>query len=104
MEVTGKIKLIGQTETIGEKGFKKRLVVVITPGDYPQEIGLEFTQDNVDKLDAVKVGEEVTVGYNLRGREYNGKYYVNLNGWKIDKGEAQQAAPAGADDDDSLPF
>ena len=83
-EVTGKIIHIGETETVGSAGtFKKRLVVVETSEQYAQKIPVDFVQDKTALLDAFMVGSDVTVSVNIRGNEYNGKYYVSLNGWKI---------------------
>jgi hypothetical protein len=84
MEVTGNIKLIGETVTF-DSGFTKRQVVVTTNDQYPQEIGIDFVKDNVNALDNFAVGQDVIVSVNLRGNEYNGKYYVSLNGWKIEE-------------------
>ena len=83
-EVKGRIKLIGKMETIGSKGFTKRELVVTTPDEkYPQDLKIEFTKDNCAKLDGLSVGDDVTVEVNLRGSEFNGRYYVSLTGWKI---------------------
>lgn len=92
----GRVIHVGQTETVGEKGFRKRLLVVTDETEkYPQELPFEFTQDNVDKLDGVKVGDTVEVSYNLRGNPHNGKWYVNLTGWKLNiQSSAPQSAPA----------
>ena len=83
-ELTGKIKLIQETRTF-DSGFQKReMVVTVDEGRYPQDINIEFVQDKIALLDALTPGQEVTVTFDLRGREYNGRYYNNLNGWKID--------------------
>ena len=109
-EITGTIKVVGQTEEVGSKGFKKRLLVVTTSEQYPQQIPMDFVQDKVSLLDSFSVGQEVKVGINLRGNEYNGKYYLNAQGWRIEKlGESQAAPfePSGElvqDADDDLPF
>jgi single-strand DNA-binding protein len=50
----------------------------------------------VSLLDSVEVGQEVTVAFDIRGREYNGRYFNNLVGWKIEAGAA--AAPSSGDD------
>lgn len=84
MEVTGKIIHIGETEIVGSAGtFKKRLVVVETNEQYPQKIPVDFVQDKTALLDAFMIGSDVVVSVNVRANEYNGKYYVSLNGWKI---------------------
>lgn len=83
MEVKGKVFLIEETQTVGAKDFKKRLLVVETDEQYSQKIPIDFVQDKCVLLDSFQFGQEVTVGVNLRGNEYNGKYYLNLQGWQI---------------------
>ena len=89
--IKGVIKVIKETEQITDS-FKKRVLVVTEDGKYPQDIAVEFVQDKTDDLNAYKVGDRVDVEYNRRGREYNGNYYVNLNGWKISKTETANAS------------
>jgi formylmethanofuran dehydrogenase subunit A len=84
MEIKGLVKVVNATEEVGAKGFKKRLVVVETQETYPQLIPIEFVQDKCSLLDGLQIGQDVTVHINLRGSEYNGRYYVQLQGWKID--------------------
>lgn len=90
MEVVGKIKVIDSIKEVGSAGFKKRDVVVTTDEQYPQDIQIQFVQDKCDLLDKFKVGQEVKIGINLRGREWtNAKgevvYFNTIQGWKIDK-------------------
>jgi hypothetical protein len=92
MEVQGKIKMISETQTIGDKGFKKRELVVTSDEQYPQHILIEFVQDKCEILNAYKVGQAVTVGINLRGREWvnpqgESKYFNQIQGWKINKAD-----------------
>lgn len=89
MEVVGKIKLVGATQEIGAKGFRKRELVITTTEDYPQMLMIEFTQDKVDLLNNFSQGQSVKVAINLRGREWinpqgEAKYFNSLQGWKID--------------------
>jgi hypothetical protein len=89
MEVSGKVKMIG-LEQVVSASFKKRELVVVTDEQYPQPILIEFTQDKCDKLNDISVGDTVTVGINLRGREWinpegEAKYFNSIQGWKIDK-------------------
>ena len=94
MEITGKIKLIGETEVVGSAGaFKKRLIVISTEEQYVQHVPIDFVQDKTSVLDKYQVGEEVKVSVNVRGNEYNGKYYVSLNGWKIERLSQAPAIP-----------
>lgn len=89
MEVIGKIRLIGQTQEIGDKGFRKRDIVITTEEQYPQHISIQFVQDKVNLLDAFKQGDDVRVSINLRGREWvnpQGEtvYFNTIQGWKIE--------------------
>ena len=117
MEVTGKIKVIGETKTFGDKGFRKRELVITTEEQYPQHILMEFVQDKCGLLDVVSEGEDVKVRINIRGREWvnpegETKYFNSLQGWKIESlgggGSQSEQAPAGqgsgAKAEDGLPF
>ena len=115
-ELTGKIKLLQEAKTF-DSGFTKReMVVVVEDGKYPQEINLEFVQDKGALLDSLQPGQEVTVTFDIRGREYNGRYFNNLQGWKIttaadqpgqsSPGQPNQSYTATGNDfgDDDIPF
>ena len=82
-DLTGKIKLIQDPKTF-DSGFTKReMVVIVEDGKYPQEINIEFLQDKAALLESLQPGQEVTVTFDIRGREYKGRYFNNLQGWKI---------------------
>lgn len=93
-DLTGKIKLIQEAKTF-DSGFTKReMVVIVEDGKYPQEINIEFVQDKVSLLDDLQPGQAVTVTFDIRGREYNGRYFNNLQGWKVVT-QGEQPAPTG---------
>jgi hypothetical protein len=88
MELQGTIKKIGETEVLGAKNFKKRELIIIIGGDYPQTIMIEFVQDKCDLLNLFAEGQEVTIGINLRGKEWlndkgESKCFNSIQGWKI---------------------
>ena len=96
MEVIGKVKLIGEVQTFGSNGFRKRELVVTTEEQYPQDLLVEFIQDKCDILNSYKVGESVKVDINLRGREWESpqgeiKYFNSIQGWRIEKLSSQEA-------------
>ena len=98
MEVIGKVKLIGEVQTFGSNGFQKRELVVTTDDQYPQMINIEFQQDKTDLLNNYKVGQDVKVSINLRGREWinpqgEAKYFNSIVGWRIEN--LSQAAAGG---------
>jgi hypothetical protein len=85
-EAAGKIKVINDTQSF-PSGFSKREFVVTTSHDkYPQDLKFEVVKDKCQMLDAYEVGQEVQVSFDIRGNEYNGKYFVNLSCWKIQSG------------------
>jgi len=105
MEVKGKIKLIGETKTFGNNGFRKREVVIITDEQYPQFLNIEFIQEKTELLDNFNVGDEVEIAINLRGREWispqgETKYFNSIQGWRISKlnTEVSQEIPPPVDD------
>lgn len=107
MEVTGKIKALGETQVVGSSGtFKKRTLVVSTDEQYIQHIPIDFVQDKCDILDKYKIGDSVKVSINIRGNEYNDKYYCSLNGWRIEKVENTTTEEIVSNEDESkdLPF
>jgi Domain of unknown function (DUF3127) len=127
MEVVGKIKLVGEAKNVGSGSFLKRDLVVTTDEQYPQHISIDFVQDKCDLLNNYKVGENVKVSINLRGREWADpqgaiKYFNSVVGWRIERlapdgaGATTQAPPMPAaeafapatnlneEDHDDLPF
>ena len=94
-------------------------MVVTTADQYPQMIMIEFVQDKCDLLDSYKVGDNVKVSINLRGREWINtegvaKYFNSVQGWRVEKleGEKQEEdqqefkreTPIDNGEPDDLPF
>lgn len=98
--LTGKVKLVQDAQTFASGFTKREVVVTVEDGKFPQDINLEFLQDKVSMLDSIQTGQELTVHFDIRGREYNGRYFNNLVGWKIEAGEA---APAPSSDEQPPP-
>ena len=51
-------------------------------------------QDKVQELGKYQIGDKVKVSFNLKSREYNGRWYNDLQIWKIAPAGAQPAQPA----------
>ena len=89
MEVQGSIKVIGEVQEISAT-FKKRELVISTDEQYPQTLSIEFIQDKTDLLNKFEIGQNVKVGINLRGREWENpqtkeiKYFNSIQGWRIE--------------------
>ena len=77
MEIQGRIKQIFPSQMIGQNGFEKRDLVIVTEEQYPQTIII------------LQVGQNVKVYINIRGREWTNpqgetKYFNTIEGWKIE--------------------
>lgn len=97
MELIGAIHKIFEEKAVSAS-FRKREVVLETDDRYPQKIIVEFTQDKCSLLDGFAEGTQVKVSINIRGREWSSpqgdtKYFVSIQGWKI-----ENMAGAGASD------
>lgn len=95
-EMTGKVKVVNDLMTF-PSGFSKREFVVTTSEQYPQDVLFETVKEKTSMLDSLEPGQEVTVHFDVRGREYNGRYFVNLSCWRIQPGDGSSApAPSKA--------
>jgi hypothetical protein len=100
--IKGAIKLINPIKVISDK-FSVREFVVTTPDEkYPQDILFQTVNDKMAVLESLGVGQQVEVSYNVRGREFNGRYYNTLDAWKVQI--IGQAAQTTNNNDDDLPF
>ena len=104
--IKGAIKLINPIKVISDK-FSVREFVVTTPdAKYPQDILFQTINDKMDVLESLGVGQVVEVSYNVRGREFNGRYYNTLDAWKIEVTGSKPSQPSTQpiELDDDLPF
>ena len=86
-----------------EKVWKKQTVVVNTGADYNPEIAITaFGDDKIKDLDKLNVGDSVLIKCNVSSREYNGRYFHNIDGWFFSK-NARTEEPVAVESDD-LPF
>ena len=110
MSIKGKVKTITEVE---EKGnFRVRKLIIETMDKYPQVVALDFTQNNVGLLDdpVCKVGNNVEVFYNVRGRAWENRegktlYFTSLQGWRVREYKEEVSTKDQAPDrEDDLPF
>lgn len=100
-DITGTIKEVFEVQTFAND-FKKREFLLTTENDkYPQNILFGCLKDKIELLESVKAGDTVTVHFDISCREWNEKYFVNLNAWKIAKqsnsGTDQSSGPENSD-------
>ena len=90
-ELKGSVKVVNETAVISDKFKKREFVITDDSSQYPQDIAMQLTQDNCDKLNGVNVGDRLLVKFNLRGRAWNdpktgkARYFNSLDAWFIQK-------------------
>jgi len=115
-QVKGKLHKKFDTENKTETFQAREFVIVVSEGNYPQYIKFQLTQDRCGLIDNFEENQEIEVFFDLRGREWNEKYFTNLNAWKVQPGQEavdstfpdENQAPGKEDvqfeDFDDLPF
>tara|TARA_R110000751_G_scaffold5032_1_gene23779 strand:+ start:17 stop:364 length:348 start_codon:yes stop_codon:yes gene_type:complete len=83
LSLTGFIDKILPEQKISDT-FTKRELILETEEKYPQKVKIEFINSGINSLMDKKEGQQVKVCFNVRGREWNEKYFVSLNGWRIE--------------------
>ena len=114
LKLTGAIHKVFELTPISDSFMKQEFILLVEDGQYPQHVKFECTQSQTDILQKVKVGDNVTVHFNVRGRKWDSpqgetKYFVSLNAWRIEKATAAASNEAVAKDndwpsDDDTPF
>ncbi len=115
LEVNGKIvKVLDVESGVSKAGkeWKKQNFVIDTGDQYNPEIAFSiFGEEKVENFAKFnKVGDEVKVCFNASSREHNGRYYHNLDAWRIESNNqtSGQALTAEAEPqpiaEDDLPF
>ncbi|MCX6183425.1 MAG: DUF3127 domain-containing protein [Bacteroidetes bacterium] len=113
LSVKGRIKIKMNEQVISEKFKKREFVITDESSQYPQHVLFQLIQDKTSLIDQYKEGDEITVHFNLRGREWTSptgevKYFNSLEAWRIEAGQGAAAAPQAAgieaSQEDDLPF
>jgi hypothetical protein len=122
MEIKGKVHEIGALQQVSETFKKRDLIIEYAENPtYPEYIRFEALQDKTALFDSLKVGDDVEVSFNLRGRPWTDKtgktsYFNSMVVWRINAlsgGAAGGSTPDYAPpvdlsnkpgEDDDLPF
>lgn len=115
---TGILKIKNAEVKVSEKFKKRDFVLTDNAQSYPQTIQFQLTQDRCSLLDGSNVGDEVTVHFLLKGREWKNpqgeiKVFNSLDVFRVETGKASQPSTQGQSfsnetlvptPDDDLPF
>lgn len=102
MEITGKIiNAFPEKNGISKAGkpWKTREYVLETINDnFPKKVYFDFFGDKADQY-PLEVGQVIKLSFDIESREFNGKWYTSIRGWKSEPAEGSNqvaAAPARA--------
>ncbi len=103
MEVKGKI-IVALPEVSGTsqtgKAWKKREYVLETQDSFPRKIHFDFFGERADQY-PLNLGDDIVLSFDIESREYNGRWYTSIRGWKAEK--ANNGAAAGMPADTNYP-
>lgn len=95
MQVKGTLQQILKLETgVSKAGkeWKKQDFVLVTNEQFPKTVCFTLFGDKISLIEGINTGSEIEVSFSLESRDFNGKWYHNINAWKIEKAGAVNAA------------
>ncbi|WP_299577917.1 DUF3127 domain-containing protein [uncultured Sunxiuqinia sp.] len=120
LEVKGKINQILDVSSgvskAGKDWKKQEFVIEVVDGQFPKQICFTLFNDKISLLEGLNTGEDVNVSFSVESREFNGRWYHNINAWRIDRLAANGAPdmlppeftpddiPPESNNQDDLPF
>ncbi len=110
-----------QSGTSARGEWQKREIIIEQPDEFNRKVCVTFFGDKAAEAASLREGDKVSISINIESREYNGRWYTNVNAWRINQTPAaattppaapvaeeapfkEPAMPATADDVDDLPF
>ena len=108
MEITGTLKVKSNEVQVSDKFKKREFVITDNSSQYPQHIQFQLTQDRCGLIENYKLGDEIKVFFNLRGREWKNpqgeiKYFNSLEAWRLEAGASQNTSSSSANDSKAVP-
>lgn len=97
MEIKGKIiHVLPEVTGTSKAGnqWKKREYVLETIENYPKKVHFDFFGEKADQF-PLNAGDVITLSFDVESREYQGRWYTSIRGWKAEKADAANgSAPA----------
>jgi hypothetical protein len=98
MEISGRIIAVlpeqGGTSKSGNEWKKQEYVLETTNEQYPKKVCFQlFGADKIAQA-AIRTGEDLTIHFDIDSREYQGRWFTNINAWKVERtSDTEQFAP-----------
>jgi hypothetical protein len=83
LTIKGAVKLVNEVKVISDRFSVREFVITTLDPKYPQDILFQAVNDKMDAVAPLRKSQVVEVSFNLRGREFNGRYYNTLDVWKV---------------------
>lgn len=94
MQVKGTlIQILKQESGVSKAGkeWKKQDFVIETNEQFPKKVCFTLFGDKISLINGITEGSEIEVYFSLESRDFNGKWYHNINAWKVESAEASNA-------------
>ncbi|MDE6113980.1 DUF3127 domain-containing protein [Barnesiella sp. WM24] len=101
MEIEGRIILALPEQSGTSKAgneWKKREYVLETHESYPRKVHFDLFGQKADQY-PLNVGDEIRLSFDINSREYNGRWFTSISGWKVEPAGQPQGVPSAAPQD-----
>lgn len=95
MEIEGRIILALPEQSGTSKAgneWKKREYVLETHESYPRKVHFDLFGQKADQY-PLNVGDEIRLSFDINSREYNGRWFTSISGWKVEPAGQAQGTP-----------
>ena len=107
MNIDGKlVKILKQETGVSKAGkeWKKQSIILEQDTEYNKEVVITYIGNNISKIQSIKLGDNLSCNVNISSREYNGKYYHNIDGWACAISSNKSSKDSEELTNDDLPF
>lgn len=108
MQLSGTVKQVlpleaGTSKSSGKDWQKQTFIISFKDGSYDKDLSITAMNDKTSLVP--KVGQNVTVDFNVSSREYQNRWYTDCQLWKCTVNGQQSSVPAPLNEQDGdLPF
>ena len=106
LTIKGKVEKILSVESgVSRAGneWKKQEFVIETGDQFPRKVCFTLFNEKTDLIKGLEPGQEIEVSFSIESREYNGKWFHNINAWKIDPADHEMPEPPPDFSDEDIP-
>lgn len=102
-EIEGKLHKKFDKEQKSGTFQTREFVLLDESTQYPQYVKFQLVQDRCEIIDNIEENSMIKVYFDLRGREWQGKYFTNLQAWRVEASGQGAKSPAPGDFPSSPP-